>query len=240
MNLKFIWAFAKFNGIAWMRRSPANILANIISPLCLLFIIYVLSQGRLLPYAAVGGVVAIIAAETLSTTGQSAMYKLEFKLQELLVATRVSVIDYIFGFVLSGFVFCIPGIALFTILGMLLHLFTIYRFLDTISVVFVLAIATTSISMLVGSRIKRTIGMWAISGILSALLTLIPPTFYPYTSLPPQIFYILAISPVTPASATLQGAYGLTPVNGLMLPLLIAEAIFYLLLARSFVKWREK
>jgi ABC-2 type transport system permease protein len=240
LRLRFIWAFSKFDGISWIRKSPANLIANVVTPLCLLFIISLLSQGRLLPFAVVGGVIAIIAANSLTTTGASAMYRIDYRLQELLVATKASIVDYTLGFAAGNLVFCLPGLALFISLSIAFGLFTLTRFAITILVILLLALATTSIAIFVGGKIRRIVGMWAISGILSALLTLIPPTFYPYTSLPTPILYILSISPVTPAAVVLQGVYGLEPVNKLMLPLLAAEAVFYLLIVRTFGKWREK
>jgi ABC-2 type transport system permease protein len=237
---KFIWAFAKFNGIAWLRESPANIIVNAISPICLLTIIYFLSNGVLLPYAIVGGAIAIVAASSLSTTGQSAMFRLEFRIQDLLIATKVNVLDYILAFSLSNIIFSTPGITFFLVLGVIFHLFSLQRLAMTIIVVFLVAIATTSIAVMVGSRIRRTIGMWAISGILSSLLTLIPPTFYPYTVLPKPLLYIFALSPITPAAIVLQGAYGLRPVDAVMLPLLVVEVAVYMVLAVKLSKWSER
>jgi ABC-2 type transport system permease protein len=237
---RFIWSFAKFDGISWIMKNPASIVVNIITPLCLLFIIYLLSNGRLVSFAVVGGIIAIVASSSLTTTGQSAMYRLEYRLQELIVATKVSIMDYTLGFTISSLVFCSPGIAFFTILGIVLNLFTWTRFATTLAVIFLLALATSSIALFAGTRIRRTIGMWAISGILSAVLTLIPPTFYPYSLLPTPVLYLLAISPVTPAAVALQSTYGLAPTNSWALPLLVFEAIFYMAFVRAFGRWREK
>jgi ABC-2 type transport system permease protein len=240
LNPRFIWSFAKFNGVSWIRDSPWSIVANVITPICLLVIIYLISGGKLVAYAIVGGVIAIIASSTLTSTGQSAMFRLEFRIQDLIIATRVSMLDYILGFVVANLVFTSPGIVLFTIFSIVFHLFTIQRFLTTVAVALLLALATTSIAVFVGSKIRRTVGMWSISGILSALFTLLPPTFYPYTVLPKIALYILAISPVTPAAIILQGAYGLGPVNLFAPFLLVAEVIIYIFIARTFGRWREK
>lgn len=240
LNLKFIWSFAKFNGISWLRDSPWSIIANIVTPICLLVIVYLLSKGSLVAYAVVGGVIAIIASTTLASTGQSAVFKLEFRIQDLIVSTKVHILDYVSAFTVANLVFASPGITFFTILSIIFHLFTPLRFATTIMVTLLLALATTSIAVFVGSKIKRTIGMWAISGILSALLTLLPPTFYPYGVLPKPILYIFLISPITPAAIILQGAYGLGRVNNIMWLVLIGEVIFYLSMVRRFGTWREK
>ena len=240
LNHRFIWSFAKFDGVSFIKESPWSIISNIITPICLLAIISLVSGGKLIAFAIVGGVIAIISATTLSSTGQSAMFRLEHRIQDLLIATNVSVLDYILGFVVGNLIFASPGIALFTIFSIFFHLFTWWRFAITLAVVFLLAIATTSIAVLVGSRIKRTIGMWSISGILAALFTLLPPTFYPYTVLPKFALYVLAISPVTPAATILQGAYGLEPVNIFMPLLLVVEVIVYVLIAITFIRWRER
>lgn len=240
MNLKFIWSFAKFNGISWIKDSPWSVVANVVTPICLLTIITLLSSGKLTSFAVVGGVIAIIASTTLTSTGQSAMFRLEFRIQDLIISTKVSMTDYVFAFVVANLVFASPGIALFTVLSIIFNLFTIQRFLAMVSVVVLLAIAATSIAVFVGSRLKRTVGMWSISGILSALLTLLPPTFYPYGVLPKPILYLLAASPVTPAAVILQGTYGLGRYNIWMWPLLVIEVVFYLYIVSRFGRWREK
>ncbi len=239
MRSRFIVAFTKFNGLSWITKSPFHWIGNLVLPVCLVFIIYLLSGGKLLAFAIAGGFIAMIAAATLSVTGQSAMFRLEFKIQDLLIATRATPIDYILALAFADMFFVIPGVIVFTLLSVVFHLFTIERFLITIAVIFMLALATTAIAFLIGSRIKRTISMWAISGIVSAVMTLIPPTFYPYTVLPTPVLYVFALSPVTPAAATLQGLYGLAPMNYLMPALLAIEVIVYMGLAKLLVVWRD-
>ncbi len=239
LNLRFVWAFAKFNGISWIRRSPANILSPVVTSLCLLFIIYFLSGGRLADYAVVGGVIAIMASTSMMNTGQTAMMRLEYRIHDLIVATKATALEYVVALSTSDLVFSVPGIAIFTLLSLIFGLFTLQRFAATVAVLLLLALGTTSIAFSFGSRIRRTIGMWAISGILSALLTLLSPTFYPYTALPQPILYVLALSPVTPAAVVLQGVYGLAPMNYPMVLLLVAEVAAYTMIAMRFARWAE-
>ncbi len=239
MRTSFIWAFTKFNGLSWIMRSPANWVGNLMTPACLLFVIYLLSAGRLLDFAVVGGFVAMISAATLTATGQSAMFRLELHLQDLLISTRISKIDYMLGFAFSNLFFVMPGLAIFAVLTAVFGLFTPERLAATLAVVFLLSLATTSIAFVVGTRIRRTIGMWAISGIIAALMTLLPPTFYPYTTLPAPALYLLALSPVTPAAVTLQGVYGLAPMNYYMAALLVVEVVFYVCMARLLARWSD-
>ncbi len=240
MRTNFILSFMKFNGLSWITKSPASWIANIVTPTCLLFVIYVLSAGKLMDFAVAGGFVAIVSTATLVTTGESAMFRLEFRLQDLIIATRVGVVEYALGFAFASLVFCAPGIAFFSIISIAFGLFSVWKLAATFAVIFMLALATTSIAMLVGSRIRRTIGMWSISGIVSAFMSLIPPTFYPYTELPKTALYLLAISPVTPAAVTIQGIYGLAPMNYYMPVLLVLEVLVYMAILRKFAKWREE
>ena len=240
MNPRFIWSFAKFNGISWIKESPWSIIANIVTPVCLVVILYLISNGRLVTYAIVGGVIAIISATTLTATGESAFFRLELRIQDLIIPTKVTMIDYVFAFTLANLVSASPGIMFFAMLSVLFHLFTLQRLLTMLAVVVLLAIAATSIAVFVGSWIKRVIGLWAISGILSAIMTLLPPTFYPYGVLPKAALYILAISPVTPAAVIMQGAYGLGAYDLWMWPLLIFEVFFYIFIVGKFGRWAEK
>jgi len=240
LNTRFIWSFAKFCGIAGLKENPWGIIANILTPVCLLVIIFLLSGGKLVSYAVVGGVVAIIASTTLACTGNAAVFRIEIKMQDLIVSTKVHILDYVSAFTVSSIASATPGIAFFTILSIVFGLFTPLRFATTLVVILLLSVATTSIAVFVGGKIKYTIGMWSISGILSAVMTLLPPTFYPYAVLPKPVLYLFSLSPITPAAVILQGVYGLGKVDNVMWFVLVGEVLLYLALVRTFGTWREK
>lgn len=144
------------------------------------------------------------------------------------------------GLTLSYLMFSLPGIVLYAILGVLYHLFTVYAVLMLVLVLFLLVIATSPISFIISSSIKHIRNIWGIAGILSILMTILPPTYYPYHTIPRVYLYILSFSPVMPAAVVVQYAFGLSPAFPLEFVILVLETIIFFALARFLTRWREK
>lgn len=240
MNLKFIGLLAWYYGFRSIVRGPSYIISSLSAPLALLFIVFVLSAGHLISFAIIGGFIGLVASVALSSSGDAAFLRLQLRIQDLFVASKVTPIDYIFGLTLSYLVFSIPGIFLYTLLGIVYHLFTITSAIALAILLVILVISTSSISFIIASSIGHIRNVWGIAGILSIVMTVLPPTFYPYTYLPNYAIYALSISPATPASVLAQGFFHLAPIHTGMIYILIVETIVYFSLARFLTKWREK
>ncbi len=239
MNIRFILAMAWYYGVKTIIRGPSYLIASLATPLTLLFLVFVLSHGTLIRFAIVGGLIAFVGSVGLSGAGDSAFFRLQLRIQDLYVPSNVSAFDYMAAFTMSYLVFSVPGIALYVYLGYIYNLFTVY---DTIMMVFVmllLIISTTSISFIISGSIKHLRNIWGITGILTILTSILPPTFYPYSYVPRIFLYIIALSPTTPAAVIAQGAFGLSPELNIMLYVLIIETVVYAILARVLVRWRE-
>ncbi len=239
MNLRYIIAHAWYTGGNSIKIQYPYIIANLGFPLSLLFIVGVFSHGMLLSYALVGGIVSIAASNGLSAAGEIAFFKLEDMYQDLIVTTRTSAMDYMLGEMIGGIFWSIPSIILFVALDIFYGLLTPYALVMTLIVALLVILSTASIAFLLSSFVKHLRNIWAVSSILSLVITVLPPTYYPYTYLPPNILWVLALSPTTPASVVEQGVFGLQPMSWPMLCLLVIEAVVYFLLARQLTKWRE-
>ncbi|OWP55564.1 MAG: daunorubicin ABC transporter ATP-binding protein [Thermoplasmatales archaeon B_DKE] len=240
MNPKFSLYFAWYYGFRVIGRGSSYVIASIATPLTLLFLVFVLSRGELVEYAIIGGFVSLIASNGLTSASDAAFLRLQAKIQDLFIATSINSIDYMIGLTLSFLLFTTPGIVLYAGLSLAYHLFTIERILVLIGVLFMLALSTSAISFIIAGAIKHIRNVWGIVGILSIIMTILPPTYYPYTFLPKYVIYILAISPATPAAIILQGSFGLSPEFLAMIVVLFAETAVYLSLAKYFTRWREK
>lgn len=240
LNPRFSLYFAWYYGFRVIGRGSSYVIASIATPLTLLFLVFVLSHGQLVEYAVVGGFVSLIASNGLTSASDAAFLRLQAKIQDLFIATSISSTDYMIGLTLSFLLFTTPGIVLYAALSLLYHLFTIERVLVLVAVLFMLALSTSAISFIIAGAIRHIRNVWGIVGILSIIMTVLPPTYYPYTYLPRSIIYVLAISPATPAAIILQGAFGLSPEFLPMILVLVGETIVYLSLAKYFTRWREK
>ncbi|WMT50966.1 MAG: ABC transporter permease [Ferroplasma sp.] len=239
MNLKFILTMAWYYGVKTIVRGPSYLFASLATPLTLLFLVFVLSHGALVKFAIVGGLIAFVGSVGLSGAGDSAFFRLQLRIQDLYVPSRVSPFDYMAAFTMSYLVFSVPGIVLYIYLGSVYHLFTVYDSLVMILIMVLLIISTTSISFIISGSIKHLRNIWGITGILTIITSILPPTFYPYSYVPRVFLYLIALSPTTPAAVLAQGAFGLSPELNIMLYVLIIETAVYAILARILVRWRE-
>jgi ABC-2 type transport system permease protein len=239
LNLRFSLAFAWYYGFRTIKRGPSYVIASLSSPLTLLFLIYIISHGELIRYAVVGGFLGLVASVSFASVADAAFLRIQLRIQDLFVATSISPTDYILGLTLSYIIFSMPGIILYAIIGAIIHIFTLDSIIAMILLLVVLTISTAGLSMTIGGAVKHIRNVWGISAIMSVVLTVLPPTFYPYTYLPKYIIYILSISPTTSAAVLAQGFFGLEPIMYVMIPIMIVECIVFFTLARFFTRWRE-
>ncbi|CAC12199.1 conserved hypothetical membrane protein [Thermoplasma acidophilum] len=240
MNLKFILLFAWYYGFRAVKRGPSYLISAMSTPLALLFLIFVISKGRLLDYALVGGFIGLVSSVSLSSAGDAAFLRLQLRIQDLFVATSISPTDYMMGLTLSYLIFSIPGLIVYGILAAIFHIFTLAGVLALFGILVLLTVGTSSVSFIVSGMIKHVRNVWGIAGILSVVMTVLPPTFYPYTIIPKPFLYALSISPATSASVIMQGVLGLSPMMLTMIPIFIAETLIYGFVGRIMIKWHSE
>ncbi len=239
LNLKFIFLLAWYYGFNTILRGPSYLVASLSTPLTLLFLVYILSHGAFVSYAVVGGFTALISTISLSSAGDAAFLRLQLRFQDLLVATEVGPTDYMLGLTLAYLVFSLPGIAIYAVFGAYLHLFTIINSLELTGLLVILVIATASFSFIISGLIKHVRNVWGIAGILSIVMTVLPPTSYPYTFLPNWGIWALSLSPTTPTAILAQGIFSLSPMYPIMIVILLSETVLFFVLARYLTRWRE-
>ncbi|MCL5427883.1 MAG: ABC transporter permease, partial [Candidatus Marsarchaeota archaeon] len=84
---------------------------------------------------------------------------------------------------------------------------------------------------------------WGFSGIISVLLSTIPPVYYPITYIPQPFQYIAYLSPTTYGAEIVQNATGFLSISALNLGIdwavIIAVAVSLVLIAKRKARWRE-
>ena len=239
LNPKFILYFAWYYGFYVILRGPSYLVASLSLPLTLLFMVYIFSHGSLVAFAIAGGPIAIVASNSINGAADAAFFRLQIRIQDLFVATSISSQDYMLALSLSYLVFSLPGIVLYAVLGSYFHVFPLSSVFPVIGILILLTLTISNLSFIIAGLLKHIRNVWGITAILSIIMTVLPPTFYPYTFLPRDAIYFLSISPVTPAAILFQGFVGLEPLEIQMLFILLAEAVLLTLLGRRFIRWRE-
>ncbi len=239
MNLNYIIMRARV-GVWEIKHTYMYIIANLSYPISLLFIVAVLSGGKLLPYALAGGLMAILAMNGITMAAAIAPMKEDYKYKDLIVATKTSAMDFMIGEMVPQLIWSVPSIAVYLLLDIYFHLLTPFGLIMTLFIGLLVLLSASSIAFLITSYVKSTPNIYGMTIILSLIFITISPTFYPYTYLPHQVLQILEILPTTTASMLGQGIFGLAPMNFSALLLLVVETVVFFMLAKYFTVWREK
>lgn len=240
MNLRFIGTFIWYYGIRSIKRGPSYIISSILYPLVFLFLITIFSAGRYLDYAVIGGFISIVAMNAIYSGSDMAFQRLQLRTQDLFVATSIGPADYMLGMGLSYLATSLPGILVYSIIGAYLGLFGLANALLFTLLLIAVLLGTMAISFTIFGFIKHVRNIWGIAGIASILLTVLPPTFYPYTLLPKALLYAFMLSPITEVSMLSQGVFGLAPAAYYAIPVLIIEIAIYSGIGIKLMRWREK
>lgn len=239
LNPKFILYFAWYYGFYVVLRGSSYLIASLSLPLTLLFMVTIFTHGSLIAFAVAGGPLAIVASNSISGAADAAFFRIQIRIQDLFVATSISSQDYMFALSLSYLVFSIPGIVLYAILGAYFKVYSLSSALPIVAILVLLTLTISNLSFIIAGLLKHIRNVWGITAVLSIIMTVLPPTFYPYTYLPNGLIYILSLSPVTPSAVLLQGVVGLEPIQFSMIGILLAETVILTLLGRKFIRWRE-
>lgn len=231
------------NSIYAMVNYPVVMINTLLAPLSILAVVTFASHGSLLPIGALGALIMNMVQSGISIQGDLSHLKNDMKLQDMVVSSPTSAGIYIFGMAISEIVYSIPTLTLLLILNFLFvkaSLFAWFLIFIDMATIFTFSIA---LGFLLSTFSSDIVQSWAFAGILSPLLSTIPPVYYPITFIPLPYRYISYLSPTTYAAEIAQSLAGYVPFNiyeFIMLWIVligITVLIFFLALKKS--RWRE-
>jgi len=239
-RMRSLWAIMYYLGFTPMLRNPLFIPFVFSSPFTLLFILFVASGGTALPYGLAGALTMVTTELGLFVGTDLATYKIQNKFQDIVVASPVSPLVYMFGVALSELIFGAPALlVLFTLMAW--HGASMVALVTTLGVVLLLWITTTAIGFFFSAYAPNTQNAFIINGFIATILSVLPPVYYSISILPTPLASVAEIIPTTEASALFQGAIGLgysiEPTFSFLV-LLIATVVL-LLLVSFRMRWRE-
>ena len=239
-RLRSLWAIMYYLGFTPMLRNPLFIAFVFSTPFTLLFILFVASNGTALPYGLAGALTMVTTELGLFVGTDLASYKLQNRFQDIVVASPVSPLSYMFGVALSELIFGAP--ALIILFGLIAGQgASAFALAECLGVVALLWITTTSLGFFFSAYAPNTQNAFIINGFITTILSVLPPVYYSLNVLPRYLVPIAEILPTTEASALFQGSIGLgysvPPALGFLV--LLAATIVMLLLVSFRMRWRE-
>jgi len=232
------------NGLVVLKRAPLWVVSYLLMPLALLFFFRIHGNVAMMKMALIGGIIMVATSNGISILGDAAWFRIYVKYQDLLVATPIRPVSYVMGLSLSMFVFASPGLSLFIALASLAGLTTFEFALALAACTIAVWISSSMIGFAISTLFKSLRHVWPMASILSLVLSLLPPIYYPATVLPRGLQWIGALVPTGAAAMILHHVAGLIEVEATALTTSIASLIAYTatlsLLSSLKVRWREE
>lgn len=230
-------------GLLWIRRYPTSMTFSVAQPFSLLFVVFVIGGGQNLPFAVAGGLVVALVGFGLSAGSDLAYYKIEFKLQDIFIASPVSSFTYLTGLALSMLLFGLPSLIILSILVMLLST-SLLNIVLLLATIFLLWGLMSLAGYAIASRMPHTRNVEQLTTFIQILVAVLPPVFYSIDILPfVELRYLAYAVPTTHASLVLQYAMGVqTPPDwslGMGMAVLAAYFVAFGVLAKVKAVWRE-
>jgi ABC-2 type transport system permease protein len=242
-RLQSLFRLAYMNGVVPMRTQPLYLLSILASPLSFLFFVTIASGGALLDYGIAGGMILTVLSVGTSLQTDMSHYRTDLKFQDVIVASPVEAPVYVAGIALSELTYSLPGLGVFIVLWALdapLGLLAGATIFVTLLIVWGLASCLGFTLATYFSDVRET---FVFSSIVSLVLSVLPPVYYPISAIPASVRWAAYLSPTTYAAMILQGAFGLQSLSFdqelVDWGVLIASCLALLAIAAVKARWRD-
>lgn len=233
---------AYMTGVLWLRRNPISLVFTAISPFSLLFVLYVISDGAWTDFAIAGSLVMALVGYGLALGQDISFYKTEYKVQDVFVASPVSPLTYMMGLALSELLFGLPALIALASL-VIFNGGSVLSIPLLVATILLIWGSMSAMGFFLSSHMLHMRNATQIISFVNVILTILPPVFYPITSMPDALRPLAYAMPTTHASLMLQYIMGGdTPPEwslGFGFAVQIAFLIGFVALAKTKAIWRE-
>lgn len=205
-RLRSLFTLVELNGLIPIRTQPLYLVNLLASPLSFLFFIDVISRGTLVEYGITGGLILTMLSAGTGLQSDLTHYRHDLKFQDLVVASPVEAPVYVAGMALSELVYSLPGI------GVFVFLFVLEGHTSPLGAVVVAGVLVlvwgfaTALAFTLATYFEDVRETFMFSPLISLMLTVLPPVYYPLAQLPGWAQVIARFSPTTYAANLVQGA----------------------------------
>ena len=105
------------NAVYPMKNYPISLINTLLTPLSLIFVVTIVSGGRLIGIAILGGFIATMVSNGIGVQADLAHLKNDLKIQDMVVSSPTSAFFYMAGMSLSELVYAMPALIVLLVLG---------------------------------------------------------------------------------------------------------------------------
>ncbi len=243
-QLRASWGLVALNGVIPVKRMPLYLVNTLAAPFSFLFFIYILSSGRAVGFGVAGGLVLTTFSIGTSLQADMTHFRVDLKLQDMVVASPMRASTYVFGMALSELAFSMPGIVAFIVVAYATRTPPVYALPVIVATLLLIWALGSSLGFFLATYLRDIRETFAIAPLLSLVLSVLPPVYYPISAIAPEWQWLGYLAPTADASQLIQGALGITDLAALdwlrAAGILVAFAAAFMLLAMFKAQWREK
>jgi len=205
-RLRSLVTLVKLNGLIPIRTQPLYLINLLASPLSFLFFIDVISKGALVAYGITGGLILTMLSAGTGLQSDLTHYRHDLKFQDVVIASPVEAPVYVAGMALSELVYSLPGIAVFVVL------FAVKGYASPVGALIVGGVLVlvwafaTALAFTLATYFEDVRETFMFSPLISLMLTVLPPVYYPLSQLPHWAQLLARFSPTTYAANLVQAA----------------------------------
>lgn len=246
LPIRQAFLIAHMNGLLWLRRYPASITFTAMIPFAFLFIVFVIGGGQYTHMAFAGSLVSAAAGYGLATGNNIITWKVDYKMQDIFVASPVSSFTYMAGIALAELLFGLPAFVILSVLVVIFSSNFLYSAITVIATLLLVWASTSSIGYFISTRATHPRFVESFIAFLRIAIVVVPPVFYPVSIVPTEELRYMAFAiPTTHASLILQHGMGVPQTLAGWSPeigfsVIFAYMIGFALLAKTKAVWREK
>jgi ABC-2 type transport system permease protein len=231
------------NAVYAMENYPVMLVNTLLAPFSILIIIVLVTHGSLINVGIEGALIMTTITAGIGLQGDLSHLKNDMKLQDMVVSSPTSSFTYIAGMGVSELIFSAPVIVLLTILAAVYMHPTLMQTGIIIAVMAVTFVFSIVLGFVLSTLTSDVMQSWGFSGIVSVLLSTLPPVYYPLSYIPLPFRYLAYLSPTTYAAEIVQSAIGYVSVTPLNLAadwaVLLAVCAALVVIAYKKARWRE-
>ncbi len=231
-------------GWRWIWRSPAAAIVPLLQPFFFLYFLHLISSPAYLPLQVAGAM--IFSTQNIGSwcLSDSAVFRIELRLQDIFVASPHDKVRYLFGVAFSNIIPALPALVALGIILATVTSVSIIAWLVIVACILTIWVLYSAIGIAVSSRLRSQREVWPVGNLIFTLLGILSPLYYPLSRLPPVWRELAQLLPATYAALLVQGVLGLEPTTNASLAvdagLLVLSTAVGLVLAWWLYQWRER
>ncbi len=212
-RLRSLGALVLLNGLIPIRTQPLYLVNLLASPLSFLFFITIASRGELLPFGVTGGLILTMLSASTGLQSDLTHYRHDLKFQDIVVASPVEAPVYVAGMALSELVYSVPALAVFVVIFVIEGFATFASVAVLFGVLLLVWAFATALAFTLATYFQDVRETFMFSPLISLILSVLPPVYYPLSALPAWAQVAARFSPTTYAASLVQGAVGIAPTS---------------------------